>query len=360
MLTPSIARAARFGAAALLLASAATFAQSPAVNPKEMDSAVLQQQQQVRQPYNNAPVWSEVRSGAPQVSTVTGRESAVLIQSGGETWRAARVPLATAGGAIIALAILGLAVFYLVRGEMSVAEKPGERRIERFTPLDRWAHWLLAITWVTLAVTGIILSLGKAVLLPLIGYTLFSWLAIVSKNVHNFIGPILIVAVPLMFFRYLRSNGIGMDDVKWFVNIIGYFKGHEYPSGKFNAGEKLVFWLVLVVFSTILIVTGLILVFPNFDQTRQTMQISNLIHMATAYVAIGACAGSHLPRHDRDVGRVSRDALRRRQRELGRASPSPLVRVGKGGQGAGEIHPAGRRARRRRAAETFAAAGLKE
>ncbi len=60
-----------------------------------------------------------------------------------------------------------------------------------------------------------------------------------------------------------------MEDIKWFMNIIGYFKGHEYPSGKFNAGEKLVFWMVLVVLSTILIVTGLILVFPNFDQTRR-------------------------------------------------------------------------------------------
>ena len=286
MLTPSIARAARFGAAILWLVAAAASAQSPAVSPKDMDYAKQQQQQQLTQPYNNAPVWNEVRSGAPQVSTVTGRESAVLIQSTGETWRAARVPLATGGGALIALAILGLAVFYLVRGEMTAAEKPGERRIERFTPVDRWAHWLLAITWVTLAVTGIILSLGKAVLLPLIGYTLFSWLAIVSKNVHNFIGPVLIVAVPLLFYRFVRNNGIGVEDVKWFANIIGYFTGHEYPSGKFNAGEKLVFWLVLVVFSTILVVTGLILVFPNFNQTRQTMQIANLIHMGTAYVAL--------------------------------------------------------------------------
>jgi len=286
MLTPSIARAARFGAAIAWLAAAAAYAQSPAVSPKDMDYARQQQQQQLSQPYNNAPVWSEVRSGAPQVSTVTGRESAVLIQSGGETWRAARVPLATAGGALLALAILGLAVFYLVRGEMTVHEKPGERRIERFSPVDRWAHWLLAITWVVLAVTGVILSLGKAVLLPLIGYTLFSWLATIAKNAHNFIGPILIVAVPLMFFRFVRNNGIGMEDVKWFLNIANYFKGEEYPSGKFNGGEKLVFWLVLVVFTTVLVVTGLILVFPNFDQTRQTMQISNLIHMGTAYVAI--------------------------------------------------------------------------
>ena len=52
-----------------------------------------------------------------------------------------------------------------------------------------------------------------------------------------------------MFFRYVRNNGISGEDFKWFINIFGYFKGHEYPSGKFNAGEKLVFWLVLVLSS---------------------------------------------------------------------------------------------------------------
>jgi formate dehydrogenase subunit gamma len=86
-----------------------------------------------------------------------------------------------------------------------------------------------------------------------------------------------------------------VNDLKWFLKIVGYFKGHEYPSGKFNAGEKLVFWLVLVIFSTILIVSGLILVFPNFDQTRQTMQIANIVHMAVAYVAIAlACVHIYL------------------------------------------------------------------
>ena len=128
-------------------------------------------------------------------------------------------------------------------------------------------------------------------LLPLIGYTLFSWLAIVSKNVHNFIGPVLIIAVPWMFVRYLRYNGIGVDDFKWFINIIGYFKGHEYPSGKFNAGEKLVFWFVLVLFSTILIVSGLVLVFPNFNQTRDTMQVANVIHIVAASLFTMALLG---------------------------------------------------------------------
>jgi formate dehydrogenase subunit gamma len=260
---------------------------TPAPTPQN-ESPAAEAQRQLTQPLNNAPVWREIRSGAPQTTTVVGRETNVLIQPRGETWRALRVPIVFWGGLLVAAGVLGLAGFYLWRGPLDLApeEKRGGRLIERFRPIDRYAHWLLAITWVTLAITGLILSLGKSVLLPLIGYTLFSWLAILAKNLHNFVGPILIVAVPLMFVRFIRDNGIGVDDVKWFMNIIGYFKGHEYPSGRFNAGEKLVFWFVLVIFSTILMVTGLILVFPNFDQTRSTMQTANVLHMVTAYLAI--------------------------------------------------------------------------
>ncbi len=101
--------------------------------------------------------------------------------------------------------------------------------------------------------------------------------------------------MPWLFVRFVRDNGIGAEDLRWFVNIIGYFTGHEYPSASFNAGEKLVFWLVLVLGSTVLIVTGLVLVFPNFDQTRSTMQIANIIHMIAAYLAIAlACVHIYL------------------------------------------------------------------
>jgi formate dehydrogenase subunit gamma len=282
-------RAAVTFAAALFLTAGLAAAQSPAVNPQEAKDAKQETQRQITQPLNNQPVWSEVRSGAPQVTTVTGRETNVLIQPTGETWRALRVPIVFWGGLIVALAILGLAIFYIIRGPLDIApgEKRGGRVIERFSPIDRYAHWLLAITWVTLAITGLILSLGKSVLLPLIGYTLFSWLAILSKNLHNFVGPILIIAVPLLFIRFVRDNGISGDDVKWFTNLVGYFKGHEHPSGRFNAGEKLVFWVVLVVLSTVLVASGLVLVFPNFNQTRSTMQLANVVHMVAAYIAIG-------------------------------------------------------------------------
>jgi len=289
------ARAA-LAAATLTIAAGIASAQAPSsVSPADPRGASQQQQRQMTQPLNNQPVWSEVRSGEPQYTSIPGRETNVLIQSQGQTWRAARVPVATIGGFIFLAAILGLAGFYAWRGAMTAHEKPNERWIERFSPMDRYAHWLLAICWVTLAVTGLILSFGKSVLLPLIGYTLFSWLAILAKNLHNFVGPILIVAVPWVFVQYVRDNGIGWDDVRWFLNLKGYFTDNEYPSRRFNAGEKLVFWVVLVILSTALIATGLVLVFPNFDQTRATMQTANLIHMIAAYCAIGlACVHIYL------------------------------------------------------------------
>jgi formate dehydrogenase subunit gamma len=281
--------------AACVLVAGLACAQSPALSPTEAKDAAQQAARQQAQPLNNEPVWSEVRSGAPQVTTVTGRETNVLVQPQGQTWRAAHATLVSWGGALFALAVVGLALFYMFRGPLTWEKRRGDRVIERFAPADRYAHWLLAIVWVALAITGLVLSLGKMALLPLIGPTLFSWLATLAKTLHNFIGPILIIAVPWLFIRFIRDNGIGIDDLKWFFNIVGYLKGHEYPSGRFNAGEKLVFWVVLVLFSTILVASGLVLVFPNFNQTRATMQLANVVHVVSAYLAIAlACVHIYL------------------------------------------------------------------
>ena len=304
MVDAPIARAALIFLTALWLsAPGAAGAQQPAANqaqqqtpaqtptpvptPENTSPAAAAQRQQ-SQPLNNAPVWREVRSGAPQTTTVRGRETNVLIQSAGQTWRAARVPLLFAGGVLVALSLLGLAATYMFIGSLDLGpgEKHGGRIIKRFSQMDRYAHWFLAIVWVTLGITGLIMSLGKSVLLPVIGYTLFSWLAILSKNLHNFVGPLLIIAIPWMIVQYVRDNGIGIEDFRWFANIMGYFKGHDYPSDRFNAGEKLVFWIVLVLLSTLLVISGIVLVFPNFNQTRNTMQWANVAHVICAYGAI--------------------------------------------------------------------------
>ncbi len=128
-------------AAAARLSSAARRAQSPAVSPKEADQAKQQQIQQLTQPLNNAPVWKEIRSGEKQYTSVPGRETNVLIQPQGQTWRAVRVPLATVGGFLFAAALVVLGAFYLWRGPITVRGAPTGRLIERFTLVERTVHW---------------------------------------------------------------------------------------------------------------------------------------------------------------------------------------------------------------------------
>lgn len=286
-------------AAAVLVATAwfaaGAFAQSPAVNPAEQDLAKQQQQRQVTQPYNNAPVWKEVRSGVPQYTSLPGRETNVLIQPEGQTWRAARVPISTTGGFVFGFALLAIAVFYAWRGPIVTRAAPTGHLIRRFTAVERMVHWTVAITFVILGITGLIITFGKGVLLPLVGYTLFSWLAILAKNVHNFTGPVFVMALPVMIVIFLRENLPRAYDWVWIKRFGGFLDkpGHEPPSGKANAGQKILFWLMVVAAGITLAVTGLILDFPNFNQTRSTMQIANVVHMIAGLIGV-TLAAAHI------------------------------------------------------------------
>lgn len=293
MVGMNLARA--FGALLMTcsLVAGSAFAQAPQVAPqisaKPADLAADQRKQQITQPLNNQPVWKEIRSGAPQVTTVLGRETNILIQPEGQTWRAVRVPASAVGGWLIALMVLALMAFYAWRGPIDLVGSPTGRMIERFSAVKRIAHWAIAISFVVLAISGLIFTFGKSMLLPLIGYTLFSWLAILAKNLHNFTGPLFAVVLPILFVLFVRDNLWKAYDAQWIVKFGGMLdrsgKTHV-PSGKFNAGEKVYFWLIVCVFSVILVVTGLVLDFPNFDQTRATMQLTNLVHLGTAMLAI--------------------------------------------------------------------------
>jgi formate dehydrogenase subunit gamma len=271
--------------------SMAAAQQSAAPLPPDADLTKLQQQRQQTQPLNNAPVWKEVRSGQGQSTSLPGRETNVLIQSEGQTWRALRVPIATIGGFVFVAALLAIAGFYLWRGPLRVKGTPTGRLIERFTVVERVVHWTVAITFVTLGVTGIILTFGKTVMLPLMGYTLFSWLATLSKNLHNFIGPVLVVMLPIMIVLFVHSNLPRKGDGLWLRKAGGMISGEHVPSGKANAGQKILFWLMVVAIGLTLCVTGLILNFPNFNQTRFTMQVANSIHMIAGIAGVVLVAG---------------------------------------------------------------------
>ena len=241
--------------------------------------------------WNNPPSWGGV-SEKPQYASVPGRETNVLIQGAGREWRALRNgPLTQAGGWILVIVLALLTVFYLVKGPIKLHERPTGRLIERFNAVERAAHWTTAITFVVLALTGIVMFFGKHVILPWLGYTGFSWLTQISKNLHNFLGPLFMFAILVTFLLYVKDNMVTGEDWKWLTRIGGVFKGQEYPSGRFNMLEKLWFWIGLVVLGVVMSVTGVILDFPNWNQGREVMQLSNVIHIIAGVLFIAGALG---------------------------------------------------------------------
>ena len=299
------------GLAGVLLAAGAAFGQpaqpAPTAQPAApaVSEAQEQQKRQHQQPGNLAPVMREIKSGEPQYASIPGRETNVLIQpparfvgqrataTAGEAWRQFRNgPVTFLGGWLVLLVLAIIAALYLWKGPVKLHEPPTGRLLLRFTDFERVVHWTVAISFCVLGISGLIMLFGKYVLLPIIGYTLFGWLTNLGKNLHNFIAPFFIVGVAVMLVMWLRDNLPRAYDWQWFRRAWGFFaRGEHIPSGRFNAGEKTWFWAGVLVLSVVMAWSGLVLLFPNFDQTRHTMQEAWIWHATAAMLYIAASLG---------------------------------------------------------------------
>jgi formate dehydrogenase subunit gamma len=136
---------------------------------------------------------------------------------------------------------------------------------------------------------------GKFFLLPVLGATLFGWLSFAMKNLHNFVGPVFAVALVIFAFTYLRDNLPKAHDLGWLAKGGGMFNGEHVPSGKFNAGEKFVFWVGVIFFGLIVTASGLVLnlLVPGLGQTRGQMQVAHMVH-AIASVLMMALFMGHI------------------------------------------------------------------
>jgi formate dehydrogenase subunit gamma len=259
--------------------------------PSELPDS--QAERQVKQPLNNAPVWRAVNSTQPHFTTLPENEGGVLIQPAGEDWRQLRNgPITQWGGWLLVAMLIVVIAFYLIRGTIRLSTPQTGRLIERFTVIERLAHWTTAITFVILAISGMLMLFGKHVVLPVFGYSAFSWLAFVSKGLHNFIGPVFSLAIVVTFILFVKDNFPEKGDMAWITRFGGMFtKGSHVPSGRFNAGEKAWFWGGLTLLGIIMTVTGFILDFPNFQQTRGQMQLAWTWHAIAAVLFICGAMG---------------------------------------------------------------------
>src|SRR5207249_1220529 len=112
-----------------------------------------------------------------------------------------------------------------------------------------------------------------------------------SKHSHNFVGPVFIVSLLMFIVMFLKDNLPRLYDIKWFVKLGGMISGEHVPSGRFNAGEKVWFWSGVVVLSLIVSASGLVLLFPNFDQVRAVMIEANVVHMVSGGAVLAISLG---------------------------------------------------------------------
>ncbi len=247
------------------------------------------------QPGNNAPMWRQVGEGVTGYSSLPkseAPEAGNLIQpfvqypgsrltNAGEAWRQVRnnwiIPY---GGSLFLIVLLAIAIFYFSKGSIETHGADTGRKIERFTPFERAAHWSNAIAFSILAISGLVMAFGKFFLLPVIGGALFGWLTWTLKTMHNFAGPLFAVSLVIVFFTFLRDNWPQKGDLRWLAKGGGLISGDEPPSNRFNAGEKLIFWGGVFFLGIVVVSSGFVLdkLLPGLVYERATMQVAHMVH----------------------------------------------------------------------------------
>ena len=262
---------------------------------------------------SDSDLWRTLRRGFRGDVAYPDKQKGVAIQSEGENWRALRNgPLSVYGGWFLLAVIVILAVFFAIRGRIRIEAGPSGRTVERFSGVERFAHWLTACSFVVLGLTGLNILYGRYVLKPLIGPEAFSAVTLAGKYAHNFIAFAFMIGLVMIVVLWIRENIPNKHDLIWMVKGGGMFtKGVHPPAKKFNAGQKIIFWLV-VLGGTSVSFTGLSLMFPFtievFGGTfailnvfgldlptelapMQEMQLTQLWHALLSLVLIGLIIG---------------------------------------------------------------------
>jgi formate dehydrogenase subunit gamma len=267
-----------FAAIALLLLAAMTApvaAQQPSsVNP---NGAAVQEQQLLDQLHR-----------VQGLGTIPDTKSYVIEQPQGRAWREYREGTLPLIGTIAMLGmIVLLAVFFMVRGMVRIRSGRSGVNIVRFNAFERFVHWMTATCFILMALTGLNITFGRVALLPLIGPSAFSSWSLAAKYIHNFLSFPFTLGVILIFFMWIGGNLPDRSDLNWLAKGGGIIGKDEPPAYRFNAGQKMIYWIVVLAGAAVA-VTGYLLMFPFYGTTIAGMQLAQMIHgtVAVLFVAI--------------------------------------------------------------------------
>src|ERR1700730_15943160 len=215
----------------------------------------------------------------------------VLIQPAGRTWdHFHQVTLHWLGAIAILGTLAALAAAYFVLGRLRISAGRSGRKVPRFNGFRPFAHWLTAVSFVVLGISGLNLTFGKRLLLPLIGNDAFSAFSQAAKYAHNFTSFPFVLGLVLIVAIFIKDNLPDKIDIEWFKQGGGFIKSKHAPARRFNAGEKLVFWGALGAGAAVS-VSGYFLLFPFYVTNIAGMQIAQVVHSVIAILFVALILG---------------------------------------------------------------------
>lgn len=214
--------------------------------------------------------------------TIPDSRAAVLIQPAGREWRAFHE---VALRWIAAIAILGMLVilvaFYLTRGMVRLESGRSGRTIVRFNAFERFVHWMTATCFIILGLSGLNITFGKKLLMPLMSPDAFATFSDLAKHAHNYLSFPFTIGVVLIFLMWLGGNIPNRRDVEW-LKRGGGIVGHDHPpADRFNAGQKAVYWIVVLGGAAVAI-SGYVLIFPFYGTGIGDMHTAHIVHSVIA------------------------------------------------------------------------------
>jgi formate dehydrogenase subunit gamma len=227
-----------------------------------------------------------------QVPRIQGRidipdvKAGVLIQPAGRTWDYFHEVLLHRGGAVVVLGTVALlALAYLILGRIRIAAGRSGEKVVRFRAFERFSHWLTATSFVVLGLTGLNITFGKIVLLPIVGPEMFSDISQIAKYLHNFTSFAFVAGLVLIAVIFFRDNLPAKVDIEWIKQGGGFIKSRHAPAGRFNPGEKMVYWLSVAA-GLAVSASGFVLLFPFYGTNIADMQLAQVAHAVIAILFI--------------------------------------------------------------------------
>jgi formate dehydrogenase subunit gamma len=217
---------------------------------------------------------------------IPDRKANVLIQPAGRTWDYFHEVLLHWGASVLILGtIILLGAFYLIVGPLRISAGRSGRTVLRFRFFERVSHWLTAVSFVVLGLTGLNITFGKMTLLPVVGPEAFSEISQIAKYVHNFTSFSFVAGLILIIAIFFADNLPEKVDIKWLKQGGGFIKSKHAPAGRFNLGEKCIYWLSMAG-GVAVAVSGFALLFPFYETNIAEMQLAQVVHAVVAALFI--------------------------------------------------------------------------